>query len=244
MFPVRTPQSRVGCTYVSMIHMTARTLARARVIATLSYVLSERDINTYTLSVMYIMSQKHHGKRLNYFLLEYASKCTVVYTHVATLMIHQNNVPAFTVLTERGFRDNLYIEIALHSKRLRILEIALSTATTLDDNVIQFVVHKGMTVCVNSLANSLDRAHLITLLGYAIGYDRLDYVRVILDAGGVTVNDHPRHFLHAVKKRKYDIVEEFIHRGVHYENDFIHIHTKRDYRMYDLLMSNCRPSCE
>lgn len=40
-----------------------------------------------------------------------------------------------------------------------------------------------MTNCVKTLAKSLDHYHRVRLIAYAIKYDRLDYVRIILNDG-------------------------------------------------------------
>jgi len=48
---------------------------------------------------------------------------------------------------------------------------------------MEYIMEYNVTNCVKTLAKSLDHYHRVRLIAYAIKYDRLDYVRIILNDG-------------------------------------------------------------
>lgn len=98
------------------------------------------------------------------------------------------------------------------------IEVALeyTPVERIPRGIVQRVITKGYTGCVNVLIQRVSVTDLLLMLGYAIGSTRLDYVISILDTGRVTVNDNPAHFISAIRKKKYAIVKEFQRRGAVY----------------------------
>jgi len=230
-----TRSAQFTVSYVSVFHMTTYSLKHSIGVANVSYVLSLRDINTYSVATCVYLHDTYTRDCLDYYLLEYARHHNDPRWWIVRTIIHRNCVSAFKVLYDRGLGHDHYDNYAIMFDKPNLLEISLSVNANPREYIIQTMIERGMTGCLKMLANRRDPELQARLLGHAIGYSRVDSVRVVLDAGGITVNDHPRHFLTAVKKKKYDIVQEFIRRGVSYDDDFILRNTKRDQRMRNIL---------
>lgn len=77
--------------------------------------------------------------------------------------------------------------------------------------IIQKVTLRGYTKCFKVLLRR--RTNHDSLLSHAIGYNRLDYVNLVLNAGRVNRQECQRLLNRAVQKKKYDIIHAFNRMG-------------------------------
>ena len=197
------------------------------------------DVHRDTIRSMFMYLRMRYSSTplLGYFLAVFAASVnpSTDFGVISTIM-YENHYAAFEILLARGIRTIEMVTCAIVYKHTDMLVRLLENQVTLPEHILQRVVTtQRLLGCVSRIVKSLDHDHQVRLLSHAIGHNNIDCVNIILDAGHVTVNDHPRHFLIAVKKKKYDIAMEFIRRGVTYNTDFIHMNAQRDLTMRGIL---------